>query len=379
MTEATRNKILLIDDNSLFLNILVQAFAKTGIICITAGSAKEAINLLQTNRPDIILSDYEMPGMNGIELRKYLMQNKILKDIPFVFLTSLTDKDLLLQGLDLEAIDYIIKDTPVNVIISKLSNILLAVNKQRELSTAEVTNAAKSLNVKSIPAKTPVVNGFGIDFWHRPYHDIPGGDFIDFIPVNERYTFIALGDVMGKKWMAWYFTFGFLSYIRSAVRFATFNADYSTASILSKVNHIICLDDILQDILSSLSLLLIDTEKQVITYSGAGDLPLLHYDAKTAELRQVQSSGLLLGLFAEGEYTEQEIKLAPNDQLFIFTDGMIDFAGNKGKKSDYNLFASTITNQLNTNVNFEQMKATLFDTLADAQVDDCSIINIYKN
>jgi sigma-B regulation protein RsbU (phosphoserine phosphatase) len=57
------------------------------------------------------------------------------------------------------------------------------------------------------------------------------------------------------------------------------------------------LDDVLQDILSSLSLLLIDTETNTISYSGAGDLPLLHYNAAGKTLEQVKASGLLLGLY----------------------------------------------------------------------------------
>ncbi|RYZ98462.1 MAG: response regulator, partial [Sphingobacteriaceae bacterium] len=74
MTETVRNKILLVDDNIFFLNILVQEFSRTGLECTMAESAKEAIEILKSDIPDIILSDLEMPGMNGIEFRKYLME-----------------------------------------------------------------------------------------------------------------------------------------------------------------------------------------------------------------------------------------------------------------------------------------------------------------
>lgn len=379
MTEAKGNKILLVDDNLLFLNIMVQAFKKTGWECITAYSADEAIEKLETDTPDIILSDYDMPGMNGIEFRRHLMKQDKLKDIPFVFLTYLTDKETIEHGLDLQAIDFIIKNTPINVIISKLNNILLTVNKQRELSTIEVQNAARALNIKSIPSKTPVVTGYNIDFWHNAYHDIPGGDFIDFIQVNERYTFVTLGDIMGKKWMAWYFTFGFLSYVRSAVRFAALDNDFSTASILQKVNSIICLDDALQDILSGLSLLLIDTHKNIITYSGAGDLPLLHYHAETGDLTPVKAEGLLLGMFSDGGYNEQKIVLNQGDQLFTFTDGMIDFMDAGEKKTDYDLFKENLAARLCNKHTFSLIKEQLFTPSLQYAVDDQSIINITKS
>ena len=369
---------MLVDDDALFLKLMVQVFKNSGFECDTALSAEDAIVLLDNrNAPDIILSDYNMGAMNGLEFRKHLMEDEVFKNIPFLFLTYFSDSDLMKQGLDLQAIDYVLKNTPVNVIVSKVNNILFAVDKQRELSELEIKKAATSLNIKSIPANVPLVDGFSIDFWHKPFDDIPGGDFVDFIRVNDRYTFVVLGDVMGKKWMAWFFTFGFLSYIRSAVRFAAFNGEYSTAKILRQVNDVICLDEVLKDILSSLSLVLIDSESAIITYSGAGDLPLLHYKQAENKFKHISSSGLLLGLFADGSYSEQQLTLQPNDGLFIFTDGMIDFADGTGKKSDYNRFASHLLDMLKTGGSFTDMKKD-FEQNLQGQVDDQSIICIYK-
>jgi sigma-B regulation protein RsbU (phosphoserine phosphatase) len=381
MADHKPKEILLVDDDQLFLKLIERVFKKSGFVVRLAPSAEAAIELLQKKefRPDIIMSDYLMLKMDGFEFRRYLMGDSDFKDIPFVFLTFFSDKDLVEKGLDLQAIDYVIKDTPINVIVSKVNNILFAVDKQRELSENEVKKAAKSLNIKSIPVRSPIIQGFEVDFWHMAYHDIPGGDFIDFIKVNERYQFIVLGDIMGKKWMAWFFTFGFLSYVRSAVRFAAFNQEYSTARIMQQVNSIICFDEVLKDILSSLSLLLIDTETNKITYSGAGDLPLLQYSNETAELTSVSSSGLLLGLFEEGNYSEREIILKPGDRLFVFTDGMIDFVDATGKKSDYNQFSKTLKPFMEKENNFAQLAQKLFAENLNEQVDDRSIISIYKN
>lgn len=379
MTTVTQVKsILLVDDNQLFLKMLSQAFKKAGIDCVTAESGKEALEKLNSLLPDAILSDYEMPGMNGMEFRQQLMINDTFKDVPFIFLTYIADNDLMVKGLDMQAIDYVIKDTPVNVIVSKINNLIYTVQKQQELSKSELKKAAEALNVKSIPTKTPKIKGFEVDFWHRPYQDIPGGDFIDFIHANDRYTFVVLGDIMGKKWMAWFFTFSFLSYIRAAIRFCVLSQDYSVGSILQKVNDVICLDDVLKDILSSLSLLMIDNETKIITYSGAGDLPLLHFEANTSALKQISGDGLLLGLFEGNKYTEQQIILAENDQLLIFTDGMIDSSGDAGKKSDYNNFKHNIGLMLNNKYSFKHIQEVLFEPSLAVQVDDCSIINIRK-
>ncbi|MEO6850737.1 MAG: PP2C family protein-serine/threonine phosphatase, partial [Mucilaginibacter sp.] len=190
--------------------------------------------------------------------------------------------------------------------------------------------------------------------------------------------FIVLGDVMGKKWVAWFFTFSFLSYVRAAIRFGIMNGDISTASILQKVNSVICYDNALKDILSTMTLIMIDNKNESVTYSGAGDLPMLYYKAKSKELLQVGSDGLLLGLFDDGGYTEQTIKLHPNDELFIFTDGLIDYEENGEKKSDYNLFKDKLANMLNDKMSFKEIRQSLLQNLSPSLVDDCSIINIHK-
>jgi len=377
MAAVPSKNILLVDDNPLFLKLLSQAFTKAGFTCKVAHSAKEALTYLHNHAPDVILSDYEMPEMNGLEFRRSVLQVENLKDIPFVFLTGFDDKKVMYTGLDLQAIDYVIKDTPVDVIIAKINNLLHTVSKQRELSELEIKKTVAALNIKAVPVKVPQVAGLYIDFWHRDYQDIPGGDFIDFIDAGDRYLFIVLGDVMGKKWKAWFYTFTYLSYIRAAVRFSASGEDNSGEAILQKINEVIYHDDGLRGILSSVSLVRIDKQTGQLTYTGAGDLPLLHYNSRSLQLKQVGSSGLLLGLLPDGNYTGEEIIMEEGDQLFMFTDGLIDIAADDGSKSDYNLFAEKIAAHLHSGQTFEEFKSSLEQQLASL-VDDSSIIYIYK-
>ena len=376
---ATLKKILLVDDNLLFLKMMSHAFTKAGFTCMTAESALQAIELLALDKPDAILSDYWMPEMNGLEFRRYLIDKPDLKNIPFIFLTDFSDINLVNAGLNLEAIDYVIKNTPVNIIVSKLNNLINTVSKQRELSENEVKKAVTALNIRSVPQHAPEITGYEVNFWHRSFQDIPGGDFIDFIKVSDRFTFIVLGDVMGKKWMAWFLSFSFLSYVRSAVRFGVSSQDYTVAGILEKINEIIYGDEALTDILSSLSLVMIDKDNNKIVYAGAGDLPVIHYCAVDNSFKQLKCSGLLLGLFENGLYDQQEIAMEPNDQLFVFTDGIIDYAFNGVVKSDYNLFTKKLEKLIDNTNSFQKLKDYLTGQPTEHLVDDCSIIHIYKN
>ncbi|GGM87229.1 hypothetical protein GCM10010967_19540 [Dyadobacter beijingensis] len=376
---TTVKKILLVEDNLLFRRVVESALVKAGYTCVLSESASEALELLHSETPDLILSDYDMPEMNGFDFRQEVLLNPNISDIPFVFLTSFTDNKLVLEGLNMSALDFINKETPIPVIISKLNNIIKTLENEHVRSVRELKVAAEALNVKSIPTHAPSVSGYRIFYWHRGYRGYPGGDFIDFVQVDSRYCFAFLGDIMGKKWKAWFFTFGFLSYIRAAIRFCVLDQDFNLATIVQKINKLIYLDESLQNILSSLSLLLLDTHTGRVHYTGAGDLPLISYSPKTGRTSTVQSAGLLLGLLEDGFYDNQELTMQHGDQLAIFTDGMIDIPSNGAKKSDYPFFVEKITPYLGKPDSFELIRKHVLDLIDDNnQMDDASIIFIEK-
>ncbi|WP_439582832.1 response regulator [Dyadobacter bucti] len=376
---AKLKKVLIVEDNLLFRKVISASLTKAGYQCVLCDSASEALKLLVNEQPDLILSDYDMPEMNGFDFRQAVLQNPDISDIPFVFLTSHTDNSLVLEGLNMNALDYINKETPLPVIISKLKNIINSLENEHIRSIRELRIAAETLNVKSIPTVRPQVPGYSIHFWHKGFRGYPGGDFIDFVQVDDRYCFAFLGDIMGKKWKAWFFTFGFLSYIRAAIRFCVLDNDFALDTIVQKINKLIYLDESLQNILSSLSLLLLDSQTGQIHYTGAGDLPLINYKTETRETKTILSSGLLLGLLEDGFYDKQLIQMSPGDQLAIFTDGMIDIPSDGLKKSDYPFFVTRISPYLGMPDSFELIRANVLESIDDSnQLDDSSIIFIEK-
>ena len=377
-TDRTKT-ILLVDDNHLVLEVMGRALSNQGFTCLKAYSALKAIDILRAQTPDVILSDYNMPEMDGFQFRQYLMNDQAFKNIPFIFLTSVTDEEVMQQGLNLQVYDYILKDTPVQIVVSKINNILQAVKEQHQQSIKELSGIAQALNLRAIPQNIPSVRGFALNFWHKTFQNYPGGDFIDFIVVSPRYTCVVMGDVMGKKWGAWFFSFSFLSYIRSALRICVYDGNSSTAAILQKINNIICLDPVLNDVLSTLSLVMIDQEEQCITYSGAGDLPMIYYNAEEQKITSIKSAGLLLGVFDNGLYNEYICRLNAGDQLLLITDGITDFEDESGKASDYNKFIEAIRPLMGYADTFERIKNDSFITTKSAeQIDDCSLIFILK-
>ena len=105
-------RILIVDDEK-----SVAFFTRENLIELgteyhveAALSGPEALNKMSTCPFDLVISDFRMPKMNGLEVCKWLKDNLITQNIPVIMLTSQSDLDTLSQGLDLGAIDFIPKD-----------------------------------------------------------------------------------------------------------------------------------------------------------------------------------------------------------------------------------------------------------------------------
>ena len=178
---------------------------------------------------------------------------------------------------------------------------------------------------------------------------------------------------MGKKWGAWFFSFSYLSYIRAAIRLCVYDENYELSEIMNKLNRVIHADDLLSDIFSTLSMVLLDDEKGKVVYAGAGDLPLLKYDQQKSELQSFQSTGILLGFAETGVFDQMEVSLDKGEELYMVSDGMIDFEIDGRKKSDINLLKERLYNLKKRGETAESIKDDLFNKHV-SQIDDCSII-----
>lgn len=322
-------KVLLVEDEPNIARLFTYNFKKAGFNYELAENGKEGIEKVKTFMPDIIISDIMMPVMDGYEFRRNLLLDEQLKNIPFIFLTAKGKEDDILYGYDLDIQDYIIKTAGTKVIIAKILSMLKNKQVEREKAVQEVHKAADKMGAKVVPDDFPKFDGFEIKHWHSPYKNIPGGDFIDYVKLNDNNLIVILGDVMGKKWDAWYFAVAYAGYVRSAVRFIlqSKNTD-SPAQIMQKVNESIYNDERLSEVFITLSVISIDNKTMMLKYSGAGDLPIIY---KSGSVKTIQSDGVLLGINENSNYSDEEILLKTNDQIFLTTDGIPDSRNISGK------------------------------------------------
>ncbi|MDR2965379.1 MAG: response regulator [Treponema sp.] len=124
-----RDLIFIVDDNPSNLRIVKNILADKYSVA-TAPSADKLFNLLENNRPSLILLDIEMPEIDGYETIKVLKSKPETRDVPVIFLTGRTEIDDEIMGFSLGAVDYITK--PIQpILLLKRVEIQLLVEKQK--------------------------------------------------------------------------------------------------------------------------------------------------------------------------------------------------------------------------------------------------------
>ncbi len=107
---APAARILLVDDEPAALDLMRRCLSReAGLELLTATDGTAALAVARAERPDVIISDYEMPGLNGFELCRAVKANPDLAGILFIVLTGHTDQQLKVQGLDLGVDEYLTK------------------------------------------------------------------------------------------------------------------------------------------------------------------------------------------------------------------------------------------------------------------------------
>jgi len=116
-----KQNLLLVDDDTKGLRVMEVSLRNAGHSVTTAASGAEALQKLELTRPALILSDTEMPGMDGYELCRRIKADERWKDIPFIFLTEQTAIEDKIRGLELGADDYLTKPIYIKEVVTRVA------------------------------------------------------------------------------------------------------------------------------------------------------------------------------------------------------------------------------------------------------------------
>lgn len=123
-------RILIADDVSSFRNFINHVISQNypNVETDIATNGLDAKNKLEINQYDLVLCDWKMPKMHGLELLKWLRNHPTLNNTPFVMITANGDKESVIQATKLGATSYLLKPLTMDNLIARLATIFSSLN-----------------------------------------------------------------------------------------------------------------------------------------------------------------------------------------------------------------------------------------------------------
>jgi DNA-binding response OmpR family regulator/tRNA A-37 threonylcarbamoyl transferase component Bud32 len=117
-----RASLLIVDDNPNNRNLLARHLFKQGFAVCTAEGGREAVETLAAHAFDLVLLDFVMPDINGLETLQILRKNSSLVDLPVIMVTGRSDTDDVARALELGANDYVTKPLDLRIVLARIKN-----------------------------------------------------------------------------------------------------------------------------------------------------------------------------------------------------------------------------------------------------------------
>lgn len=314
-----KQTVLVVDDAPANIQIVNSILKDTYKVRIATNGAKalELVNV--TPRPDLILLDVMMPGMDGYEVCSRLKSDAGTKDIPVIFLTGQTETSDETHGFDVGAVDYIHKPFSPAVVQARVQTQLVLRGIREQLAQRldaieKELETARQIQHSILPSQIPKIAGLDIAARYIPMTAV-AGDFYDFIVVDDRHIGILVADVSGHGMPAALIA----SMLKIALAAQAAKAA-EPAEVLLGLNLALC--GKFEHHYVTAAYVYLDMEKHVLRYAGAGHPPILYWAPPMEGVKDVLENGMFLGKFDFATYEVVEMPISPGAWCLMYTDGI---------------------------------------------------------
>jgi sigma-B regulation protein RsbU (phosphoserine phosphatase) len=319
--------ILVVDDSPINLQVLVRTLNGTNHRILAATSGKSALDIVQRIRPDLILLDVMMPGMDGFEVCRSIKANDATRDIVIIFLSALGEVKDKVAGLQLGAVDYITKPIQAEEVLARVSNHLDVQRLQRQLRESrdeldhELASAAEMQRL-ILPQRLPETEALSFAAYYETSRHV-GGDYYDIIRLPGDQYGVLIVDVSGHG-------------APSAIIMSMIRAVFHTlpvpavdpAAVLQRINnHFRFMWG--ASMMATALYAVVDMPRRVMRMACCGHLPpLLFHDDAVGQLECVSTIPLLLMNVPDIPCFERSI--VPGDRVLFYTDGVTECEDDNG-------------------------------------------------
>jgi two-component system, sensor histidine kinase and response regulator len=137
MSALDQTSVLIVEDSAIQAMMLKRILLAEGYDVLLAKNGSEGLEMTRALRPGIVISDINMPNMNGFELCTHIKQDPAIQDIPVILLTSLTDVKDVIKGLECRADNFLTKPYDTRDLLSRIKYMLLSRNMYENTQEAD--------------------------------------------------------------------------------------------------------------------------------------------------------------------------------------------------------------------------------------------------
>lgn len=316
--------VVVVDDDITNLKMAGRILSKNNMRVTALKSGMALLDYIKTNKPDLILLDIKMPGLDGFETMKRLQeQMNPSEKIPVIFLTADDSQDAETHGLALGAMDFIKKPFIPDVLVLRVRHTIDLVRLQHDLeqenerirSELAMASRIQSAMLPGIFPAFPERKEFDIYASMDPVRGV-GGDFFDFFFIDRDHLCLLIADVSGKGIPAALFMMASKIILADNAK-----SGKSPAQILQDTNEAICANNP-EEMFVTVWLGILDISTGLLTTANAGhEYPaLMHADGQFELFRD--RHGLVVGGMPGVKYHEHSLQMYPGSKLFVYTDGV---------------------------------------------------------
>ena len=384
-------RVLVAEDNKDFQNLIKLHLEKEGYEVITADDGKEALEIFHQGDFRLIVTDWIMPKMGGVELCQKIRESSYSGYVYVILLTAKEEKKDLVQAMALGADDYITKPYDRGELIARIragQRIVMLEqelsNKNLELATANERMekdliAARELQQSFLPKKAPNVPGVSFSWIYEPCERV-GGDTFNFFHLNEEHVLFYVADVSGHGVPAAMLSVTLSRIMHPNPKLGGILAEQGETMNEYHVIPPVTIAEILNrrfpmdsDVGQYFTLLYgtLHLSSKVLNVVQAGH-PYLLLLGKDGSTHFHVRPGFPIGMFDEPNYKEKTIQLSEGDSFFLYSDGIIDAENHDGLAFGNEGLARSVENQQNKCITetTEKILKSVSDFCEDKSADD---------
>ncbi len=375
-------KILIIDDDVAIQELLRRVLQKQGYDVTVASNGEEGIVQAQELRPALIICDWIMPRLTGIEVCRQVKDDPRLVTTFFILLTSLGSVADRVKGLDAGADDFISKPIEISELQARvrsglrLHQLSQDLRNQKQLLETELAEAAEY--VRSLLPET-LLTPIHIDAKFIPSRQL-GGDSFDYFWLDDDHIAIYLLDVAGHGLRAALPSVSVLNLLRSQ---AIPNINYHQPSDVIKSLNSTFQINYQNDKYFTIWYGVYDLSKRQLIYASAGHPPaiLVYTEDGETQFKKLKTPGLPVGMFPEATYTDETCTVDDTCSLYLFSDGAYEIQQGDGEIWGLEAFINLLVEHTNNDSDDHDGVESILQYLKDLNSgnifdDDLSLLKI---